>query len=234
MQARGMTPDPWQAQVVQSQAPKVAMCCSRQSGKTQLAAALSLATAMQEAGSLVLMLAPSLRQSAESFRAVLDLYKPWAVQMPSEAESSLRIELTNGSRIISLPGSEQNVRGFSKVRLLVVDEAARVLDELFYAIRPMLAVSSSRIIALSTPWGKRGWFFEEWTAGLGWERIRITADQCPRIPSSFLEDERRSLPPLWFRSEYLAEFCDTADSLFSYDDVMAAVVDVPLLWGGGR
>jgi hypothetical protein len=45
---------------------------------------------------------------------------------------------------------------------LIVDEASRVQDALYQGIRPMLAVSGGRIVLLSTPWGKRGFFFEEW------------------------------------------------------------------------
>jgi len=142
MRTAGLEPDPWQVDVACSQSDRILLNCCRQSGKTQVAASLALATAMQEPGSLTLMLAPSLRQSAESFRAVVGLYTHWQAQLPTAAESMLRMELANGSRIVSLPGNESNVRGFSKVSLLVVDEASRVLDELFYAVRPMLAFSS--------------------------------------------------------------------------------------------
>ncbi len=42
---------------------------------------------------------------------------------------------------------------------LKIDEAARVSDELYRAVRPMLATSGGRIVLLSTPFGKRGFFF---------------------------------------------------------------------------
>ena len=64
--------------------------------------------------------------------------------------------------------------------MLVVDEAARVADDLYYAIRPMLAVSQGCMVCLSTPWGKRGFFHKEWTEGEGWERTKITAYDCPQ------------------------------------------------------
>jgi hypothetical protein len=73
------------------------------------------------------------------------------------------LELGSGSRIVSLPGTEGTIRGYSAVSLLIGDEAARVSDALYYAVRPMLAVSQGRLLALSTPFGKRGWFCEEWT-----------------------------------------------------------------------
>jgi hypothetical protein len=111
------------------------------------------------------------------------------------------------------------------VRLLVVDEAARVPDALYYAVRPMLAVSRGRLVCLSTPFGKRGFFFETWHGSEPWERVRITADQCPRIAKEFLAEERQALGERWYRQEYECSFEDTIDQLFSYDDVMAAMAD---------
>jgi hypothetical protein len=87
----------------------------------------------------------------------------------------------------------------------------------------MLAVSGGRIICLSTPFGKRGFFFHEWTEGEAWERVRITAEQCPRIPAAFLAEEKQALPESWFRQEYYCEFADAESSVFSYSDVMGAM-----------
>jgi hypothetical protein len=217
----GMEPDPWQAAMIRSQADRILLLCSRQSGKSTTTAALALATAIREPGSLVLLLSPSLRQSGELFKKVMDHYRALAVPVPTTAESALRLELANGSRLVSLPGTEGTVRGYSGVRLLVIDEAARVEDALYYAVRPMLAVSGGRLIALSTPFGKRGFFHKEYTEGEGWERVKVTAYECPRISPAFLEEERRSLPAMWFASEYLCEFTDTVDQVFLHDHVQA-------------
>ena len=73
--------------------------------------------------------------------------------------------------------------------------------------------------------GRRGFFHREWTEGENWDRVRITADMCPRIPASFLEQERRSLPESWFRQEYFCEFSDSEGSVFAYQDVMGALSD---------
>ena len=109
---------------------------------------------------------------------------------------------------------------------MVVDEAARVSDELYYAIRPMLAVSKGRLIALSTPWGKRGWYFHEYTeGGSDWQRVRVPADQCQRITPEFLAQERASMPLEWWRQEYLCEFTDMGMSLLSYEQIMKCVTD---------
>jgi hypothetical protein len=223
--------DPWQAELLQSTATRILMLCSRQTGKSTPAACLALSAALQRA-SLVLVLSPSLRQSQELFRKVLDLYRRQKAIVPTDQENALRLELTNGSRIISLPGTEQTVRGYSGVRLLVVDEAARVDDALYYSVRPMLAVSGGRLVCLSTQFGKRGFFHQEWTEGEGWEKFKIVVTNCPRISAAFLTEERASLGEWWFRQEYLCQFVETLDQVFSYEAVMGALsAEVQPLFG---
>jgi hypothetical protein len=214
--------DPWQAELLQSTASRILMLCSRQSGKSTLAACLALADALQHA-SLVLLLSPSLRQSQELFRKVVHFYRRLQQTIPTEQESALRLELANGSRIVSLPGTEQKIRGFSGVGLLIIDEAARVQDELYYSVRPMLAVSGGRLVCLSTPFGRRGFFHHEWTEGDSWLKVKISADHCPRISPAFLAEERKALGDWWFKQEYLCEFVDMFDQIFSHESVMAAL-----------
>ena len=130
----------------------------------------------------------------------------------------------NGSRIISLPSSEATIRGFSGADLIIEDEASRVSDDLYYAIRPMLAVSGGRLILMSTPFGKRGHFFNEWNnGGNEWERVEIPATMNPRISRAFLEEERRSLGEWWFKQEYLCKFVENIDQVFDYELVMSVI-----------
>ena len=129
--------------------------------------------------------------------------------------------ISNGSRIISLPGEEETVRCYSGVTLLVIDEAARVPDDLYLAVRPMLAVSQGRLIGLSTPFGRQGWLSDAWHSSEPWERIRITAQECPRISREFLEEEKRKMPERWFRQEFGCEFLDPLDSVFRQEDIDA-------------
>jgi hypothetical protein len=163
------------------------LLCSRQSGKSTLAAALALREVLLHPLSLVLLLSRSQRQSGELFKAKLKpLYNVLTRPVATVQESALTLELANGSRIISLPGDEETIRCYSGVRLLVIDEAARVPDALYYSVRPMLAVSRGQLVCLSTPFGKRGWFYDEWHGSQTWERVKITATHCPRIDPGFL------------------------------------------------
>lgn len=220
----GIAPDLWQAGVLRSSARQQILLCSRQAGKSTISAVLAIHTAIYRPNSLILVLSPSLRQSQELFRKMMDVYAVAGDTVASDVENKLTLELSNGSRIVSLPGKEATIRGFSGVSLLVVDEASRVADALYQAIRPMLAVSRGRIILLSTPFGKRGFFHAEWTgAGLDWQRTKVTAHDCPRIDPAWLAAEQRRIPASVFDEEYLCIFGELEDAAFAFDDIRAAI-----------
>jgi hypothetical protein len=113
----------------------------------------------------------------------------------------MQLELVHGSRVVCLPDREATVRGYSPT-LVIIDEAARVSDELYRAVRPMLAVTQGRLLALSTPFGQRGWFHEAWQCGGPWRRICIPWQQCPRIDADFIARERAALGDAWVQQEY--------------------------------
>jgi len=234
-QRAGLVPDDWQERVLRSTSPRLLLNACRQSGKSSTVATLAVHTTVFDPGALVLLVSPTLRQSGELLKKALAVYRALDRPVLAESETALTLTLENGSRIVSLPGQEGRVRGYSGAALIAIDEASRVPDELYLALRPMLAVSGGRLIALSTPWGKRGWWHAEWTdGGSGWERYEIPAMACPRIPAAFLDEERRSMGPLFFASEYECQFVETEDQLFAYDDIAAAITaEVQPLFPGG-
>jgi hypothetical protein len=116
------------------------------------------------------------------------------------------------------------------VRLLAIDEAARVHDDLYFAIRPMLAVSGGRLVALSTPFGNRGWWYDAWESPEPWRRFRVPAEQCPRISAEFLEEERRTMGEWWFRQEYGCDFLDAESRVFASHDIERAFRDEVEVW----
>jgi hypothetical protein len=203
MRQIGLEPDPWQAEVLRGQSKRVLMLCARQTGKSQVAAAMALYEALYHPGALILLLSPTLRQSQELFKKVMAFYQTADLPMVApEHESALRMELPNGARVISLPGTEETIRGYSGARLLVIDEAARVDDGLYFAVRPMLAVSRGRMVCLTTPFGKRGFFYTEWTSDRAWSRTKIVASECPRISPEFLAEELAVMGQWWWNQEY--------------------------------
>ncbi len=230
----GVDPDPWQADLLRSRDPQMILLCSRQAGKSTVTSMIALHEAQYRPPALVLILSPSLRQSGELFAKIRAARRSLGADaLPLSRETADTLEVVNGSRIVCLPSSEATIRGFSGVTLLIVDEASRVPDPLYQAVRPMLAVSGGRLVLLSTPFGKRGFFHHEWTEGQGWKRVKITGYDCPRISPEWLDAERAAIGDWWFGQEYLCEFVDTTDQVFGYEYVMGAVdPDVAPLFGG--
>jgi len=215
--------DDWQLRLLRSEAPRVLLNCSRQSGKSTMAGVVALHRALTVPGSLVLILAPAERQAKELFSKVARAYRNLGHAVPPDSYRKLGMELASGSRIEALPGTEKTVRGFSGVDLLILDEASRVEDALYHATRPMLAVSGGELMLLSTPFGKRGVFYEAWTGQEEWDRYEVPAQEIPRITDKFLEEERRALPSWVYRQEYECSFEETDDQVFLTEMIDAAV-----------
>lgn len=255
----GIILDPWQSRLVRSKASRILVNCSRQSGKSTTVSIVADHTAFYEDDSPILLLSPSLRQSVELFRKCLDVYRDLGKPVPADSENKLSLELENGSRIISLPGKEGTVRGISKVKLLIIDEASRVPDELYKSVRPMLAVSGGRLIQMSTPFGTRGFFYEAYKKALeqmkqkeknrenayrefytkelfekehrsDWDYYEVPATDCPRITPEFLAEEKEEMGDWWFQQEYMCKFMDAATSAFRSEDIEKIVQPELEIW----
>jgi hypothetical protein len=221
-----LEPDEWQIEVLRSNARRGILNCCRQWGKSTIAAAKAVHRAFTQEKKLVLVASPSKRQSAEFLRKAAGLVQKLGIRPRGDGDNETSLLFPNGSRIVGLPGSEGTVRGFSAVSLLLIDEAARVEDAMYKALRPMLAVGQGDLWLMSTPRGKRGFFHESWEhGGPGWLRVRVPATDCPRIPREFLEEERAQMGGLWFRQEYLCEFVDSGAGVFQRDLVENALDD---------
>lgn len=219
----GMELDPWQAQYLATKHKRILVNCHRQSGKSTVAAVKAVHRATTWIGSLILIFSPSMRQSGEVLQKCVTVYHDSGKPVVAEAENQLSLILENGSRIISLPGSAATVRGYSGVDSIIVDEASLVKDELPAAVRPMLAVSGGELHALSTPHGKRGWWWDAWeNGGDHWLRIKATADKCPRIAKEFLRQERADLGQRVYDQEYMCKFVEVIDQAFSAEQVKGA------------
>ena len=221
----GIEPDPIQATLLTTTSRKTLVNCCRQWGKSTTTALIGLHEALYAAPAMIILISPSQPQSTELFKKIHGFWERLPGAPEANQESLTRMELGNGSRIISLPGSERTTRGYSAATLIVMDEASRVPDELLASVRPMLATTNGRFIGLSTPAGKRGWFYESWAHGEGWERTSVKGADCPRITKEFLEEERQALGPMRFSQEYECEFIDSETSVFNSDLIAQALTN---------
>lgn len=231
LDAAGITPDDWQRQVLRSESPSILLNAARQSGKTLVCGGMATFTALFDPG-LILCVAPATRQSGELFRVIGALMDALGRPVGAVKSNESTLELENGARVIVVPAKPDNVRGFSAVKLLLIDEASRVNDATFLAMSPMLAVSGGRLVALSTPAGKQGFWSAAWhDPEAGWERFTLRADQNPRVTPAFLARERALMGPRWYRQEYECSFEDTIDQFFDTESVDAAfTANVPPLF----
>lgn len=231
MQRCGLEPDPWQEGVLRSPSDRLLLNCTRQGGKSTTVGGLAMHTALFEDGSLTLLVSKAQKQSIELFRKCLDVYRALERPIPAKHQTLQYLELENGSRIVALPGRDpDSVRGYSKVRLLVFEEAAVTSDALYGTTRPMLAVSHGRLVLLSTPHGKRGFFYDAYLNRSAWDYFQISADECPRITKEFLEEERRTYGELYVRQEYFNEFIDLMGSAFSDEEIERAFTKKVETW----
>jgi phage FluMu gp28-like protein len=212
----GFIPDTKQLEVLESTARRGILNCSRQWGKSTVTAAKAVHRAYTRPGALVLVASPSERQSAEFLRKASELVRRLKIRPRGDGDNATSLQLPNGSRIVGLPGTEATVRGFSAVSMILIDEAARVQDEMYRALRPMLAVGDGDLWLMSTPCGQRGFFYEAWRdGGEEWMRVSVPATECSRIGRAFLDGECGAMDSATFSQEYMCEFTGDGTEYFN-------------------
>lgn len=203
----------WQVEALRSTDPREAWLVARQAGKSTTAALLAVHQAVYRPESTTVIVSPGLRQSGETFLKARAFYTRVGRPAGSTAENRTELMTESGSRIIATPGTEATIRGLT-AHLLILDEAARIPDEAFVGVRPYVATTNGRIIALSTPWVRAGFFYEacEGIVG-GWTVRRVAAEQVHS--EEFLAQERAGMLQADYDREYGVSFDSTLSGLWS-------------------
>jgi hypothetical protein len=238
-QADGLTAYDWQREALTTDARRVILNITRQGGKSETGGAKGLHEALYTPNSEILFISPAGRQSANIYLRALSLFRAISAPMSTSKLSADEVRFSNGSRMVALPGNPDTIRGYSP-NLVIIDEASRVSDELYHSIRPMLAATNGTLWSLSTPAGRRGWFFREFTNGPvrskanpgGWLKFEVPADQVPHINRDDVEADRQSLGDLIVAQEYECQFIEGIGSFFRPEDIRRAFsgYDIPALF----
>ena len=114
----GFKADGLQKAVLESEHGRGILNCSRQWGKSTVAAVKAIHRAWTEANALVLVATPSRRQSGEFLHKAETLMRAAGMATKGDGYNELSLQFPNGSRIVGLPGVDGTVRGFSAVSLL--------------------------------------------------------------------------------------------------------------------
>jgi hypothetical protein len=223
----GFIPDAHQQRVLEATHKRIILNGARQSGKSAVVAARTvrtLTTALPRSPNVALIVAHTMAQAEETIRK-MDLFLA-ALALPTHGESGKTLSrvLPNGSRVIGLAADDDTVRSYT-ANLVVLDEAARVPDDVWHAIEPTLATTNGDLIVASTPEGKRGLFWETWTnGGPEWLKIQSTVHQCPRVSKEFVESQRRK-GDAFFKQEYECQFVESGLYLLGRDQIERLVTD---------
>ena len=223
-------PDPHQAEVLRCPSPRLLLCCTRQWGKSTLAALRLLHFSAFQPKSLSIIVSASERQSGLLIATIGNYLETLAIPIQRDPRATPSLRLPNGSALIALPACPTTVRGFASVGFLVIDEAAYVPDALYHAVRPMLAVSRGTLWLLSTPDSQRGFFYQEYYRALAdpaylCTRFVIPASECPRMSADFLAAERQALGESIFNREYNCEFAAPAGQIITRALLDACLTD---------
>ncbi len=213
--------DPWQCDLLRSRGLRELVNVTRQGGKSTSTAAGVLHEGTYVAASKTIVISPSQRQSSLLLQKVEEFAELAKIRTRPHPGEDPGLLLPSGE-FIALPGNEATTRGFGGCTWLIVDEAAQVRDALFHSARAFLATTNGRTWLLSTPFGKRGFFYLSHESGR-WRITRVPATSCPRIPAEFLEEQRASLPKSWFDQEYLCEFTSVENAIFDHEMVLRSL-----------
>jgi hypothetical protein len=203
---------PAQREILSPTLKRALLNCSRQWGKSTIAALKAALHAHFHPAQTILIGSPSSRQSEELLLKVHGYLQKVCPQLTRTQE---RITLPNGSRILALPNSPDNIRGYS-ADLVILDEAARVSDAYFAAILPTIAARPNAVVLMmTTPAGNHGFFHQIWNDAhdQSWIRIQSPASEAKHLDQDFIQLKRRFLSQQQFEQEYECGFGPASRSL---------------------
>ncbi|MDN5919511.1 MAG: terminase family protein [Pseudonocardia sp.] len=224
-----------QAELLRSPARYRALCAGRQSGKSSTLAVAALHTAATRRDTLTLLVSAG----EEASKRLLADCAALASGSPLLRGSVLdewksALTLSNGSRILSVPASQRQIRGWP-VDLLIVDEAGFIDGDIWRSAEPaIIARPGSRVILSSSPWGGVDHFFRQlWARGMDQPDEHVASWHWPSTVSPLVDEALLAQiqgrePADYFAREYLAEWPDEFGAYFTEAEIMAGVVDYEL------
>lgn len=227
---------PHQLEMAMCPARRRIVCAGRQVGKSEEQAIEALWQSATKPGSFTLIISAGETASLRLLERIAVLASNSTLLASSVVDDTkTEITFSNGSRIKSVPASQQQIRGWS-VDLLIIDEAGFVSPEIWRAAEPaIIARPGSRIILSSSPWGGIDHFFRQlWNLGMNSQDEKYAAfhwpsNISPLISETDLEEIREREAPHSFNREYMAEWTDESGAYFTTEEIDNSVADYQLV-----
>jgi hypothetical protein len=173
LRSLGTFPYEWQESILDQFSNRIVLLAPRQSGKSLIVAGLACHTARTKPGGLTVVIAPKLNQAMETARKIKDFIS-MDIEMITKRSNDSLVELDTGSRILCLAATENAPRGYSAPDLIILDEASRIPDDVYAATRPQLTTNpEAKLVIISTPFGKSGFFWRAWSEETYWKKVRV-------------------------------------------------------------
>ena len=218
----GFTPSPKQAEILASESKYLILCCNRQWGKTTTIAIKALYAALQTPKLKIAVIARSKEQAGILIENATDFAIELGLRTRRVPGRQFSLQLPNMSRIVAVPHTLHSSLGRT-ANILIVDEAAKVSDDVYYAVSPFVSRTHGQIWLLSTPTRQSGFFYNFWhDTESGWHRVYSNVDDCPEIDRDYLAMQQRA-NPIKYSQDFLCQFTQPANRLCSRDAASAIV-----------
>lgn len=157
-------------------------------------------------------------------------------------DSKLRIDVPNGSDIWFKSGEKPDNLYGDDVYDVVIDEASRLREESWYAVRSTLTKTQGRVRMIGNVKGRKNFFYqmarkaEAGAPDMHYSKI-VAADAVAAgvLQGKEIEDAQRNLPEHVFRELYLAEPADDGGNPFGIrhiEDCIGSMSTMPArVWG---
>jgi hypothetical protein len=219
----GFTPDPGQARFLDAPEKRLAFVASRQSGKSETAAAKALYLGLRHPQSDYLLFGRVNRHATNLIQRLRAHTRRLGLATHADPDFPGSLVLPNGSRFFPFPGIPANNRGPAAAAAVIIDEAAFVHPDLFAAVTPMVATTHGSVWALSSPQGQTNLFYQICnTPQNGWTVVRSPASECPRISPEFLAAERQLHGEALYAQEYECAFLAAATQFLDREVIAQA------------
>ena len=214
----------------------------RQCGKSFLASLILIYFSLNKKDTISILIEPTLNQSRRMFKDITKMLEGSGI-IKNANQSLLSIDFINGSEIIFKSAEQYDaIRGDSVSGILIVDEGAFIVDDVYEILFPVRDVFNAPMLVISTPLFCDGYFYRLFTS-----KNCKAYDWCEYDTSMFLSDEkleqyRNTLSELKFRSEYLGQFItdggyvfkNIAGCILSDSDITGDPVCVGIDWAVGN
>ncbi len=208
--------DPWQREVMTCRGNMV-LRSGRQVGKSFVIGIKAAQYALENPRKLIMVISKTERQAGLLFAKILqNLHQIDRTQVLGGKNRPTKhlINLKNGSVIHCLPAGDTGfgIMGFT-IDLLIADEAAFIPEEVWNSIIPALAITRGNIWLLSTPFIKKGYYYDCFSDP-SFTAFHTSSEDCPRRDDVFLERQKEKLTTAQYAQMYLGNFVDEIRQFF--------------------